>query len=134
MFLRRKAPFLPVCAPVDHSKETRVSQPPERLQARKRFPLRHAGWLLLPLYEILVQAAFGAKLLLRKPMSDKTEFAITDVTARRRFHGFTPSLVARHRQASPGNRAPCPKTIGGRIASNSSIASAAAIFSINLTC
>ena len=35
---------------------------------------------------------------------------------------------------SPGNRALCPKTIGGRIASNSSIASAAAIFSINLTC
>src|SRR5262249_19237685 len=34
----------------------------------------------------------------------------------------------------PGNRPLCPKTIGGPIASNSSIASAAAIFSINLTC
>src|SRR5262245_26702548 len=34
-------------------------------------------------------------------MSDKTEFAITDVTARRGFHGFTPSLVARHRRALP---------------------------------
>ena len=42
-------------------------------------------------------------------MSDKTEFAITDVTARRGFHGFTPSLVARHRRALPSQPGSMPK-------------------------
>ena len=71
-------------------------KPVEALAPRKIRPLRKAEWLLFPPREILVQAMLGAKLLIRQPLPDKAEAAVTNFTARLRWAAFVLRLFARH--------------------------------------
>ena len=65
------------------------------LAPSKLHPLLQAR-LLLSLRKILVQAMLGAKLLIRRPLPDKAEAAVTNFTARLRWAAFVLRLFARH--------------------------------------
>jgi hypothetical protein len=61
----------------------------------KLHPLLQAR-LLLPLREISVQAMLRTKLLIRQPLPNKAEVAVTNFTARLRWAAFVLRLFARH--------------------------------------
>ena len=65
------------------------------LAPSKLHPLLQAR-LLLSLRKILVQAMLRTKLLIRRPLPDKAEAAVTNFTARLRWAAFVLCLFARH--------------------------------------
>jgi hypothetical protein len=55
------------------------------MASRKIDPLFEEGRLLLPLGQVLLEALFGAELLVCKSVTNKTETAIACLAARFRF-------------------------------------------------